>query len=417
MNSYITLLRCRPYFRNLWLASVVSLLGDWFNTIATVILVSRYTNTGLAVSGLFLARTLPQFLFGPVAGVVADRFNRKLVMVISDIMRAGIVLSFLWVDRPERVWLIYLLTALQLTISTFFNPASSALLPSLVEGDKELLTSNVLSSITWSAMLAIGAALGGGFSAIFGVRAALIVDAITFLVSALLVSQIYLEPLPEGETQPEPTSGWADFIAGLRYLWQHKDTLMLTTVKALGQIGASDIIITVYAERLFSLGREGAGTLGLLYAAAGVGAVLGPVIGNRIGDGSQSALKRAIQIGFILMPLGWLLVGWAPTLLVVAVGFLLRAIGGSVNWTYSSVLIQMQTPDKYLGRVFSFDMGFFTLGLSISLWLSGQMLDSFQLDPRTLTLYFSLAGIVPVAIWFISQRLLAKQNTPVTTSP
>ena len=83
----------------MWLASVVSLAGDWFNTIASVIIVSRYASSGLAIGGLFLARTLPQFLAGPIAGVVADRFNRKSIMVLSDILRAAIVLGFLFIDR------------------------------------------------------------------------------------------------------------------------------------------------------------------------------------------------------------------------------------------------------------------------------------------------------------------------------
>ena len=158
VHSYLSLLRARPEFRRLWLASVVSFAGDWFNTIASVILVTRYTESGLAVGALFLARTLPQFLLGPVAGVVADRFDRKRVMVISDLLRAGIVLSFLFVDRPERLWLLYVLTVAQFTVSAFFQPASAAILPSLVQRD-ELVTGNVISSITWSAMLALGSAL------------------------------------------------------------------------------------------------------------------------------------------------------------------------------------------------------------------------------------------------------------------
>ena len=89
----------------MWLASLISLTGDWFNTIASMMIVNRYTETDLAISWILIARTLPRFLLGPLAGVFADRFNRKTIMVVSDLMRAGIVLSFLFVDRPERVFL------------------------------------------------------------------------------------------------------------------------------------------------------------------------------------------------------------------------------------------------------------------------------------------------------------------------
>src|SRR5574339_1185267 len=98
MSNYLSFLRLRTKFRSLWLAQVISLTGDWFNTIASVIIVNRYTASGLAVGGMFIARALPPFLLGPVAGVVADRFDRRKVLILSDLLRAGIVLGFLLVD-------------------------------------------------------------------------------------------------------------------------------------------------------------------------------------------------------------------------------------------------------------------------------------------------------------------------------
>ena len=190
MNEYLELLKKRPDFRNLWLASVVSLLGDWFNTIASVMIVNRYTETDLAISWILIAKTLPRFFLGPLAGVLADRVNRKWVMFTSDILRAGIVLSFLFVDRAERVWLIYALTVAQFMVASFFEPASSAILPGLVEGENELVTANVLGSITWSAMLTLGAAVGGVVAGLFGAETALVIDSATFLVSAGLVLRV-----------------------------------------------------------------------------------------------------------------------------------------------------------------------------------------------------------------------------------
>src|SRR5512133_758027 len=105
MTNYLPFLQLRTRFRSLWLAQVISLTGDWFNTIASVIIVNRYAASGLAIGGLFIARALPPFLLGPVAGVVADRFDRRKVMILSDVLRAAIVLGFLLVDRPGRLWL------------------------------------------------------------------------------------------------------------------------------------------------------------------------------------------------------------------------------------------------------------------------------------------------------------------------
>src|SRR6185436_15603930 len=141
MNIDVSLLQLRPKFRSLWLAQVISLTGDWFNTIASVIIVNRYAASGLAVGGLFIARALPPFLLGPVAGVVADRFDRRKILIVSDVLRAAIVLCFLWVDRPERLWLLYGLNILQFSVSSFFEPARAALTPAVVAAD-ELLTAN-----------------------------------------------------------------------------------------------------------------------------------------------------------------------------------------------------------------------------------------------------------------------------------
>lgn len=396
VRSYADLIRQRPNFRRLWLASVVSFTGDWFNTIASVIIVSRYSDSGLAVGGLFLARTLPLFILSPIAGVFADRFNRKHVMVTSDLLRATIVLAFLLVDRPERLWLIYVLTVAQFTISAFFQPASSAILPSLVHRD-ELVTGNVISSITWSAMLALGSALGGGFAAIFGAGAALVIDSLSYLSSAFLVGGIHLENVPERDEQAP--SSWRQMLEGFAYVRANPSAGMLATIKAMGQIGTSDILIALYAERLFTLGREGAVSLGLMYVASGLGAITGPFIGRRLNDESASGLRRTILAGFGIMPLGWLVMAWAPNLWVAMLGLFLNLMGGSANWAFSNVLIQNQVPDRYLGRVFAFDFALFTLASAASLWLSGLVVDRWLFSPRQLVFAIGLASFLPILLW------------------
>jgi phosphoenolpyruvate phosphomutase-like protein/transmembrane secretion effector len=139
VNNYLSFLQLRPKYRSLWLAQVISLTGDWFNTIASVIIVNRYSASGLAVGSLFIARALPPFLLGPIAGVVADRFDRRKVLILSDMLRAGIVLCFLLVDRPERLWLLYVLTVLQFSVSTFFEPARAARAQSYVEAGADCI--------------------------------------------------------------------------------------------------------------------------------------------------------------------------------------------------------------------------------------------------------------------------------------
>ncbi|MCP5099079.1 MAG: MFS transporter, partial [Chloroflexi bacterium] len=260
MQQYLTLLQKRPQFRYLWLAAVVSFAGDWFNTIATVILVSRYTESTVAVGALFVARSLPPFLLSPIAGVFADRFSRKKVLITTDILRFFIVLGFLFVNGAEDAWLIYALTIAQFVVSSFFEPARAAILPGLVVGGDELLAANTLSSITWSAMLTLGAALGGLVAGFFGVPIAILIDAATFLLSAYFIWRVQVAP----RTEPtgEQATGWQDMLEGFKYVRQHKRTALTATVKAFTQIGSPDIMIAVYAAQIFPMGEDGALTLG-----------------------------------------------------------------------------------------------------------------------------------------------------------
>jgi MFS family permease len=401
MSNYFSFLRLRPKFRALWLAQVISLTGDWFNTIASVIIVNRYSASGLALGGLFIARALPPFLLGAVAGVVADRFDRRKVLVLSDLLRAMIVLGFLLVDRPERLWLLYVLTVLQFSISAFFEPARAALVPALVEND-ELLIANTLSSITWSAMLTLGGAIGGLTASLFGVRVSLLVDSASFLASAGFVLSIPGQFRSEAAHALE--SGWKNFVDGLNYVKKNLDVGLVTLVKAMGQVGSFDIITALYAAHVFRLGQEGATTLGLMFTAFGVGSVIGPLISNRLGDSTVVWLRRAILGGFVCMPLAWLIVGTAPALPIVLAGCILRGAGGSINWTYSDVLLQMTVPDHLLGRVFAFDIAIFTLAVSVSLWLTGFVTDTFHLNPRTIVLLLAAGSLIPLVVWSAALR-------------
>jgi MFS family permease len=410
VNTYLSLLQLQPKFRSLWLAQVISLTGDWFNTIASVIIVNRYAASGLAVGGLFIARALPPFFLGPVAGVVADRFDRRKILIVSDILRAAIVLCFLLVDRPERLWLLYVLTILQFSVSSFFEPARAALTPSLVQAD-ELLKANTLASVTWSAMLTFGGAIGGLTASFFGVHVSLIVDSLSFLVSAILVLSITGQFRSQAAHALE--SGWKNFVDGLGYVRQNLDVGLVTLVKALGQVGSFDIISALYAARVFHYGKEGATTLGLMFTAFGVGAVIGPLIANRLGDSSVTWLRHAILGGFLCMPIAWFIVGVAPSLFVVLFGCVLRGIGGSINWTYSEVLLQISVPDHLLGRVFAFDFAVFTLAVSISLWLTGFITDEFHLAPRSIVLILAAGSLAPLAVWSAALRL---QSHPTKTS-
>jgi MFS family permease len=179
---------------------------------------------------------------------------------------------------------------------------------------------------------------------------------------------------------------------------------LVTLVKAMGQVGSFDIISALYAAHVFREGQEGATTLGLMFTAFGFGSVIGPLISNRLGDSTIIWLRRAILVGFMCMPLAWFIVGTAPSLPIVLAGCILRGAGGSINWTYSDVLLQMTVPNHLLGRVFAFDLAVFTLAVSISLWLTGFVTDRFHLTPRTVVLLLAMGSVAPLIVWGTALR-------------
>src|SRR5512145_1061869 len=189
--GYIELLRSNRAFRQLWLGQVVSQMGDWFNTIALYTIILNLTGSGRDVGLLLVARFVPSFLFGPLSVVVADRFSRQRIMIISDLLRALVVLGFLFVRSADQLWIIYVLTVLQLGLSTFFEPAKTAAIPSIVE-DRELVAANAISSVTWSVMLTLGAAIGGIVTGWLGTNVAFVLDSLTYLLSAALIASVRL---------------------------------------------------------------------------------------------------------------------------------------------------------------------------------------------------------------------------------
>ena len=229
--SYTDLLRNNRNFRFLWFGQIVSLLGDWFNLVASAALVGLLTQSGLAVGSLFVVRMLAPFLVSPIAGVAADRYNRKYILIAADLIRAAVVLGFLLVRDPGDVWLLYTLTALQMAMSGFFDPAHTSILPDIAK-PRELGAVNALSSATWSVMLALGAALGGLFSGTFGMYPAFVLDTFTFLLSAALLAQIRMPAkLASAAADKTVAAAVRQYFDGLRYLRAHRDILVVALQK------------------------------------------------------------------------------------------------------------------------------------------------------------------------------------------
>jgi len=424
--DYIRLLQSNPDFAKLWAAQVVSLLGDWFNTIVISALIVVYTEgtnyQGLAVSGYLICRLIPPLLMRPYAGVLADRFDRKRLLIISDVLRALAVLGLLFTTQgPEFLPLIYVFTIAQFLVSSIFEPARNALMPSVLYRD-ELVIGNTLSSVTWSAMLAIGAIIGGIVAELFGIQTALIIDSGTFLLSAFIVMTLTVPETPRSEIGEEQRvvldKSKRTFMDGIRYLIKNPAIGATIFVKAGLSFTSVDTILIIYGTSVFVLGEQGTTSMAILWAAFGVGSIIGPIITNRISDGSVQILRRLIIVGYVMIVLGWIFWGLAPSLELLVFAVIVRAMGSSINWTYSSIIIQKTVPDEYLGRMFSLDFAGFELVMAISVLAIGLLVDAVAIENIS-SLVFGLAGvaIVPLLIWIWAVQRLEKRDDPLTTTP
>lgn len=423
-NRYGWVLRGNPQFLRLWLASVVSLLGDWFGTIVLSAMVFEFSGrSGLALSSYLLTRIIPPIFISPIAGVLIDRFNRQFLLIFSDVARFFIVLGLLFADEPSDLWLVYLLSAAQFTVAGLFEPCRNAWLPSVVRR-RHLVEANTISSITWSVMLAVGALLGGLVAAAFGTKIALMIDASTFAISGLLIISIgkpmYSAKHPERsihQTQAQAKPANRSFVAGLNYLRKHPITAWILYVKFATHVASIQTILLIYGTKLFAIGDDTTTPLSIFWSAFGIGAVIGPLVANRLfNDGSIQRMRRLILFGFVIVTIGLSIVSFANSISLVAFAVMFRAIGGSINWTYSSVIIQQSVEDNFLGRIFSLDwIGSFS-ATAISTIVIGAMVDYFgDAEIRTVVLLFAFISLIGTLIWWWALRWQERYELQVKT--
>ncbi len=404
-RSYVTLFKGNKNYLRFWLAGMVSNMGNWFNYIAVFVLLNELVGSGAAVSWFLIAKYLPTTILAPAAGVVADRFSRKKIMIFCDVGRFFVVLGFLLVRDADMIWLVFVLALVQETLWSFYDPARRASVPNICRPE-ELHLANALSGATWSVMLAVGAALGGLVTAAWGWQTAIVLDALTFALSASLLATVILPHVArkrEGENTWRDYTGLNDLVAGVRYLATHGHVAALLMVKVGWAIsGGLLVMLAIFGEQVFQIGNQGGGS-GILYSMRGIGAAIGPILAWRLLGERNRDMYRSIGLAFFMGCLSYIAFSQAPTLAWAALFVLLGHIGGSVQWVFSTTLLQKSVEDQYRGRVFATEMALVTLVLSISTYLTGAALDR-GVDPREVTMVLALLFIVPGIFWTIHAR-------------
>jgi MFS family permease len=304
MREFLDLLRRNRNYRCMWMGQVVSEIGDNFNNIAVFALAMALTHSGLVIMGIMLSRAIPAITIGPLAGVILDRFDRRRIMIASDLVRAFVALGFIVAVREQQVFLLYTFSALLMIASPFFTAGRSAILPTIANKE-EIHTANSLTQTTQWTNLTIGTFLGATVVGI-GYEWAFTFNAISFLFSAWAIWN--LRP-PKGKqfraehrdlTEAEVIRPWHEYREGLRYM-RSVPLVFAIALLAVGWAtggGAAQILFTLFGEVVFNRGAAGIGTI---WGCGGLGLLLGGAFANWLGRRlSFKDYKLAVFIDYVI---------------------------------------------------------------------------------------------------------------------
>ena len=381
-------------FMRLWVGQGISFVGDYVSMVALVILVVEISGSATAVGGVLVARLLPT-LASPLIGVLADRLDRRVVLVTSDLARAVLVLGLVFVRDLIALYVLAFLIGLARAI---FTPTVRAAFPSVV-GEDNLTKANAIISGTFSVSITLGPALGGLLVASVGVNAAFVLDSATYLISAILLSRIPL-PRPQGESEGTLVQ---DLRAGFGYLG-HARVPMALVMGAFLLNFTTDL--TVPAEAFLARETFGAGSVGygLLVSVWGggmiVGSALAAVLENRLN------LIILYLVSIFIWGLALVGTGLAPAFVIALGALAVAGVSNGVDNVATDTVLQRRVPDVFLGRVFSVRFLGYTVGEALAYQVGGLTMDA--TGPRFVYL---LAGFATAAAGLLILCLLATAST------
>ncbi|MEK6719239.1 MAG: MFS transporter [Chloroflexota bacterium] len=367
-------LALNPSFSALWAGQLVSLLGDRIHQIALAFLVLGATNSAIALGAVFVAATLPNLLFGPIAGTLVDRWDEREVLIVSDLLRATIVI-LIPIAAIIQIWLVYPLVFLMTTVSIFFRPARISVLPRIVERD-DLIVANSAMWIGESFADIGGYALAGLFVAFLGASlpVAFWFDGVSYVASAVLIATIVVRPrsAPVDDGEPQVRSIVGEMRDGWRFL-RHETVLLGNTFQ--GVAGQAMIGVLLALMPIFARDAIEGTTLEpekvLAFLESGIG------LGNLIGGFAVGLIGARIRLGRMVI-LGYALTGALVAVfgltgdLGLALGLIFGVGAGNLVFVIpSQTLFQQRTPPELMGRVIGFRFALVFGGMTIAAAAAG----------------------------------------------
>jgi MFS family permease len=400
------MLKTNADMRRVFMAQVISYLGDWFSFVAIIGLIDDLTGSKFLVSLVVVAFSLPSFLASPLAGSMTDRFDRRRILIFVSIIQVVAAFGLLLVGK-DTVWLAFLAQSTISALAAVISPATEASIPNIARNKEELALASSLLGSTWGVMLAVGAAVGGVFASVFGRDAAFIANAVSFAIAAILFSRIKTPMQQERntQTQRQRIRPIADMREAITHSRQDPVLMALIFSKTTFAIGAGVVSqLAVLASDVF---KGGDASRGLLIGIRGVGTGLGPLIAMRYTRGELSKVLTICGFASLAFSGFYFIGAWMPTLWLTAIFVMLAHLGGGAQWTLSSYGLQLRSPDHIRGRILAGDFALVTLMLSLTSALAGLVSEFFGV--RQAISGFAFAAAIASVIYIRATQRLRTQ--------
>jgi DHA3 family tetracycline resistance protein-like MFS transporter len=399
----------RRSFTQLTTARFISSLGDQFHLIATMLLVQRLTGSALAMGSVMIANTIPRIVFSLIGGVSVDRYDRKRILVLADVVRAisvGLLVA-LALTNHLQVWQVALFAAINGTATSFYSPAVSAATPGIVPRE-ELQKANAVSSIIVRLAGVIGPAMGGLIIGVSGLWIGYTVDAASFAISAALILGITIPKLETKQKMPGGnfTSVWSDLKDGVSYILKSPVALpmvLLSTAIAAAALPVAQLLPGFAKNDLILSNPQ---SIGFLWSAMTLGMFLGPLFLNSvypIPNKTLGMLLSAILFGGGMVGLGLLRFYYVSLACIIVMGF-----GMGISLVLSTTLFQAIVPKEMLGRFFA-NSSLIILGLQPLIMAAA----GWAADASSASLIFIICGSLLLAISFLWSLQYPKLNRSV----
>lgn len=417
----MSLLRQRN-FSLLWFGGLISLIGDWMIRIALPIYIYKLTNSTLATGLMFMIGVIPQILFGSIAGVFVDRWDRKKTMVVTNLLLGINLLPILLIRSAEDLWIIYIVLFISSSIGQFFALAENALLPTLVHKD-QLLSANALNSLNNSLARLIGPTIAGFVVALLDLRAIALLDAFSFLIAAGMIMAIKIDRQPVVR-ETRRVGGMfisslqkvvREWYAGLVLVKRSPTVTSLFIVTAIMSFGEGFFPV-LFVAFVTSVLQGSEIYYGWLMSAQAVGGVIGGLLMSNVGRrvssvqlvGWSSAIFGGLTLLIFYAPV------LMPTIALSAVMGLMVAVGiPAISCrTALNTLLQQSIADEYRGRIYGAYNAMSSIIALISMGLAGSLGEYFGI-----VTILSIESYAYILAGVVALFLLRKNDAKLTVSP